>query len=224
DVSPSMLIGSGLDLEEQQCRLHLYKASLGLHVSDRQEGSVLHKTTSLQCHIDLWAAVQQLYMPVVGIIRQHLSAANSGMGQLEDYALCLPSAIVAASSTCNKILMEHEWKLRHAQAHDALHSLCQTLWYQSYILKFKDQHLTGQGANTCAHATLKKIEAKITIIMQQYQAAHAALCFLAPIINKTGWQTTLCMLRSEDICSMMDMLDMETEGTQMFLWIWKVHG
>ncbi|KAI5988585.1 hypothetical protein EDD15DRAFT_2389281 [Pisolithus albus] len=190
DVSPSMLIGNRLDLEEQQCHLHSDKASLGLHVSDHQEGSVLHKITSLQRCIDSWAAVQQLYMPVVSIIHQCLSTTSLGTDQPEDYALCLPSAVVAASSTS----------------------------------RFKDRQLTGQGANTRAHATLKKIEAKIAIVTQQYQAAHAALCLLAPLINKTGWQTTLRALRSEDIRSMMDMLDMETEGTRMFSWIWKVHG
>ncbi|KAI6142305.1 hypothetical protein EDD17DRAFT_1711602 [Pisolithus thermaeus] len=224
NVSPSMLIASGLDLEEQQRRLSLDKASLGLHVSDRQEGLVFHKISSLQRRIDLWTAIQQLYMPVVSIIRQRLSTTSLGTDQPEDYALCLPSAVVAASGTCDKMLMEHEWKLRHAQAHDALHSLRQTLRYRSYILKFKDRHLTGQGANTRACATLKKIEAKITIVTQRYQAAHAALCSLVPYINKTGWQATLRSLRPDDIHSMTDMLGMETEGTRTFSWIWKVHG
>ncbi|KAI6017041.1 hypothetical protein EDC04DRAFT_2870152 [Pisolithus marmoratus] len=175
DVSPSILIRSGLDLEEQQCHLHLDKASLGLHASDRQEGSVLNKLTSLQHHIDSWTGIQQLYMPVVSLICQHLST-NLGMDQPEDYPLCLPSAIVATSSTCDKILMEHEWKL------------C-------------------QGANTHAHGTLKRVEAKITILL-----------------NNTGWQTSLCTLKPDDIHSKTDMLDMETEGTWMFSWIWKVHG
>ncbi|KAI6096267.1 hypothetical protein EDD16DRAFT_1774867 [Pisolithus croceorrhizus] len=164
NVSPSMLIASGLDLEEQQCCLSLDKASLGLHVSDHQEGSVFHKITSLQCCIDSWTAIQQLYMPVVSIICQCLSTTSMGTDQPEDYTLCLLSAV------------------------------------------FKDRHLTGQGANTHAHATLKKIEAKITIVTQWDQAAHAALCSLAPYINKTGWQATLHLLRPDDIHLMTDML------------------
>ncbi|KAI6096530.1 hypothetical protein EDD16DRAFT_1773567 [Pisolithus croceorrhizus] len=133
DISPSMLIRSGLDLEEQ------HSISLIL-ILDVIFIWIKHPYVCMSQIVkrDSWTAGQQLYMLVVGIICQHLSTANSRTDQPEGYALCLPFTIVAASSTCNKILMEHKWKLRHAQAHDALHSLHQTLWYQSYILKFKD--------------------------------------------------------------------------------------
>jgi len=164
-------------------------------------------------------------MPVVSVVRERLNVTNvPETDRPEDYSLCLPSAVVATSGACDKMLMEHEWKLRYSQAHDALHSLRQTLRYRSYLLKFKDRHLTGQGSNTRARATLKGVEAKISTATQRYHTAHAALTSLSPFLNKSGWQTSLRILRAGDIRSMTDMLDGDTEGSCTFSWIWKVHG
>ena len=127
-----------IGLETGLLNTSLDRASLGSHPTDHQEGTLLHKSVSLQRRIDSWTAIQQLYMPVVSIVHECLNATNVAMDQPEDYSLCLPSAVVAASGACDGTLMEHEWKLRHSQAHDALHSLWQALHYQSYLLKFKD--------------------------------------------------------------------------------------
>ena len=211
-------------MEVGRHRLRLDKTSIGNHATDRQEGTLLQKSLSLQRCIDSWTTVQLLYIPVINVICQRLGSISVRTEQPEDYPLCLPSAFAAASLTCDITLMEYEWKLRYAQAHDALHSLRQTLHFRSYLLKFKDRHLTGQGANTRARSTLKGVEAKISIATQRYHAARAALASLSLFLDKAEWQTTLRILKPEDIRSMMDMLDGDTEGRRIFSWIWRVHG
>ena len=206
-------------MEVGRRRLRLDKTSIGNHATDHQEGTLLQKSLSLQRRIDSWTTVQLLYIPVVNVIRQRLGSISVRTEQPEDYPLCLPSAFAAASLICDTTLMEYEWKLRYAQAHDALHSLRQTLCFRSYLLKFKDRHLTGQGANTCARSTLKGVKAKISIATQCYHAACAALASLSPFLDKAEWQTTLRILKPEDIRSMMDMLDGDTEGRRIFSWI-----
>ncbi|KIK93425.1 hypothetical protein PAXRUDRAFT_145122, partial [Paxillus rubicundulus Ve08.2h10] len=117
-----------------------------------------------------------------------------------------------------------EWKLRFAQAHDALHSLRQALRCRSYLLKFKDRNLTGQGANTRAHAAAKGITAKIDAASARYNAAHTALTALAPAFKPSAWESSLQVLNPNDIRSMTDLLEGDTEGRRKFSWIWKVHG
>ncbi|KAF8837724.1 hypothetical protein BDN67DRAFT_865832, partial [Paxillus ammoniavirescens] len=68
--------------------------------------------------------------------------------------------------------------LRNAQAHDSLHSLRSNLRAQSYVLKYKDRNLRGQGANTRARNTLKGIGARIDAAANRYRNAHEALVVL----------------------------------------------
>ncbi|KIJ09680.1 hypothetical protein PAXINDRAFT_17230 [Paxillus involutus ATCC 200175] len=219
DVSGSVLITAGLDLEEQQRRLSIEKASLGVHATDRQEGTVLQKSISLQRRIDAWVKIQLLYMPSVGVVREGL---NPTTDRPNKYPLCLPSAITG--STCNPTLLEYEWKLRFAQAHNALHSLRQALRCRSYLLKFKDRNLTGQGANTRARAAVKGITAKIDAASARYNAARTALTALAPTFKPSAWESLLQVLNPDDIRSMTDLLEGDTEGRRKFSWIWKVRG
>ncbi|KIK75075.1 hypothetical protein PAXRUDRAFT_787551, partial [Paxillus rubicundulus Ve08.2h10] len=158
-------------------------------------------------------------MPSVSVVRKGL---NPTTNRPNKYPLCLPSTITG--STCDPTLLEYEWKLRFAQAHDALHSLCQALCYHSYLLKFKDRNLTDQGANTHAHAAVKGITAKIDAASARYNATCMALMALTPTFKPSAWQLSLQVLNPDNIHSMTDLLEGDTEGRRKFSWIWKVHG
>ncbi|KAG1788775.1 uncharacterized protein HD556DRAFT_1433970 [Suillus plorans] len=63
EVSPSVLIVSGLDLEEEQRHLKSLVKSMGVHIMDTQWGSLV-RMWNLLCHkIETWGHVQVLYMP-----------------------------------------------------------------------------------------------------------------------------------------------------------------
>ncbi|KAG0693366.1 hypothetical protein DFH29DRAFT_985501 [Suillus ampliporus] len=59
EVSPSVFVGLGLDLEEEQ-----FMKSLSNHVTDTQKGNLLHQRNTLHCKIKSWRMAQALYMPV----------------------------------------------------------------------------------------------------------------------------------------------------------------
>ncbi|KAG1720793.1 uncharacterized protein EDB91DRAFT_1256828 [Suillus paluster] len=200
DCTPSVLISTGLEIEEQ------------------------HNT--LQRRIDTWVKMQELYMPFLAALHASESSVSNNVAVApEAIKLWLPSQI-SRTVACDARLQDIEWKLRYAQAHDALHSLRSNLRAQSAILKYKDRNLRGQGANTRAQNMLKAVEARIEAAASTYKHAHKSLVVLAPQVNQTqsGWHLSLRPLDRADIHSMTDLLWGELEGTKKLSWIWSMRG
>ncbi|KAG1726897.1 uncharacterized protein EDB91DRAFT_1330912 [Suillus paluster] len=211
DCTPSVLISTGLELEEQQRRMKADRAGLGQHSQRR---------------IDAWGKMQELYMPFLAALRaSEASVSNNVAAAPEAIKLWLPSHI-SRTSPCDTRLQAIEWKLRYGQAHDALRSLCSNLRALTAILKYKDRHLRGQGANTRAWNTLKAVEARIEAAASTYEHARKSLVVLAPRVNQTqsGWHSSLRPLDRADIRSMTDILWGESEGTRKLSWIWSMRG
>lgn len=105
-----------------------------------------------------------------------------------------------------------------------LHSLRANLCAQTCVLKYKDQNLWGQGANTRARNTVKAIESWLNAAVNRYNDARQALVKLAPFLKETGWNSILCPLAWQDIRGLTDLLWGETEGTRKLSWIWTMGG
>ncbi|KAG2143929.1 hypothetical protein BD769DRAFT_1661327 [Suillus cothurnatus] len=187
--TPSVLISTGLELEEQQWRMKTDRACLRVHTTDNQEGKMLQRNNTLQCRIDTWTKLQELYMPSLAALHVSKSSVSGGIATAvatpETVKLWLPSQI-SKTAPCDTCLQTIEWKLRYVQAHDALHSLCSNLHAQTAILKYKDCNLRGQGANMRARNTLKAVEARLEAATSTYEHAHKALVVLASLLNQTG--------------------------------------
>ncbi|KAG1796861.1 hypothetical protein EV424DRAFT_1475159 [Suillus variegatus] len=218
DCTPSVLISTGLELEEQQ-------AGLRVHTTDNQEGKMLQRNNTLQRRIDTWTKLQELYMPSLAALHVSESSVSGGIATAvatpETVKLWLPSQI-GKTAPCDTHLQTIEWKLQYAQAHDALCSLCSNLRAQTAILKYKDRNLHGQGMNMRAWNTLKAVEARLEAAASTYERVHKALVVLAPLLNQTGWHSSLQPLNRADICSMTDLLWGESEGTRKLSWIWNM--
>ncbi|OJA09520.1 hypothetical protein AZE42_10692 [Rhizopogon vesiculosus] len=65
DISPSRLITTGIDLQDQQQCLKLDIANASLHPTDKQKTTLQTHITTLQRRLDAWAHIQELYMPAV---------------------------------------------------------------------------------------------------------------------------------------------------------------
>ncbi|KAH7917830.1 hypothetical protein BV22DRAFT_1108497 [Leucogyrophana mollusca] len=197
DISPSVLIAAGTDLEEQQRRLRLDRSNLGQHATDDQKQKA-------------WTKVQSLYVPGVVALRERSSgnlSTTKDAEKPEDYPLWLPSQI-QRKVLCTPHLEDIEWQLRFAQAHDALNELRQSLRSRSYMLRFKDRFLRGQGANTRAR-----------------NFALLALGTLGPLLGKVGWKNALRPLENDDIRPMTQDVDAPTsEGRRRLSWIWLTIG
>ncbi|KAG1825473.1 uncharacterized protein BJ212DRAFT_1443612 [Suillus subaureus] len=201
DVSPSILISSGIELEDQQC----IKLSL--------------LTNTLQRWIDSWISIQEHYMPIVSVLHSSLNStasASEAVLKPQHCHLYLPPSI-DAHLHCDQWLLQHEWDLQHAQAHDALNEIHSHLCLCSHMYKFKDKNLHGQNLITC-------IEARKDTGVKKYKCACQALESLSGHLDKVGWEVSLQSLRSKDVRPMGDFVGGHTQGTGMISWIWLATG
>ncbi|KAG6376768.1 hypothetical protein JVT61DRAFT_1790 [Boletus reticuloceps] len=220
DVSPSILISTGIDLEDQQRRLQADLVKLGSHATEQQKIKIQQRTNALKRHIEKWVGVQILYMPAVASLRARVVTVPETTLRSQDFPLWLPSAI-HRQVPCDATLEEIEWRLRIGQAHDGLEELRQMLRSHAYMLRFKDRFLRSQGANTRARNSLKSVDAKVNAAAAKYRAAHSALSTLSPFLKKVGWNKTLRLLKDKDIRSMTEGTDERfSEGQQRLSWIW----
>ncbi|KAG2358630.1 hypothetical protein BDR07DRAFT_1452640 [Suillus spraguei] len=213
-VTPSILISTGLDIEHAQRRLCADNGSLGQHATNEQRTKILARSNSLQRRIEVWTEIQVLYMPSVS----QLHATNAtGLNQSrcprprpnsvkpEDFQLLFPSDI-CSHAPCDPKLLHIEWSLHFAQANDALDECQSHIRLRHQLLRFKSQHLRGQGANTRARKTVQAIDDRLVLSHDKYLRARSALVCLSRHVDHVGrpWGQTL--------------------GTAIMPWIWLTHG
>ncbi|KAL4063761.1 hypothetical protein J3A83DRAFT_4361875 [Scleroderma citrinum] len=172
-----------LQLAKDKARAAMSQSELPLHpnvtpsafISTRIDLEDQHNTL-MQC-LEAWQKCQVLFMP-------------------SNFPLFLPSHINdKIECPCN--LQMIKFQLREGQAHDTLNDLWQGLQSHAYILKFKNQFLHDQGANTQAQNSLKVLDAKINVAATRYHMAYQALLILAPLLKQDesdeGFQEAICV-------------------------------
>ena len=107
------------------------------------------------------------------------------------------------------------------------------------MFKYKDQHITGQRANTCCQNLLKRVYKRVDAAKGKYWMARKALTVLGARLGEVGWMVRLLPLKDEDVRPLRDMepeLQKKTKkwkekekkqkgkGYIELLWIWKVVG
>ncbi|KAG1721861.1 uncharacterized protein EDB91DRAFT_1210239 [Suillus paluster] len=218
DISPSGLITSGMDLEDQQARLRSKLADVSLHDTDKQKATLQTQITSLQRWLDAWVRVQELYMPVVCQLRHQSSEASVRMEELkpQDFKLWLPSQLPIDTPTDQR-LAGHEWDLHYAQALDALNDIRSHLRLRSHMYKYKDKNIRGQVGSTRAKKIIDTVESRKQASVLKYRRARNTLLFLSSHLEKCGWEMIVRPLLDSDV---KPMGDMERQGTGTISWIW----
>ncbi|KAG1875913.1 hypothetical protein C8R48DRAFT_745573 [Suillus tomentosus] len=224
EVTPSILISTGLDLEDA-------------HVNLTQHSTNDHN--SLQHRIDLWIMIQVLYMPFVSHLRAtsvEVSQSDENTGNAasgcpkgkpdsikpEDILLLLPSNICNLTM-CDTKLLKVEWSLRLAQANDALNKCHSHICLHHQLLRFKAQHICGQGANTRAQKSIQAVECKLILSHEKYSCAQQALIHLSAHLDHLDWEHKLQPLRKSNLRPMGD-LGGHTQGTAITSRIWLTQG
>ncbi|KAG2086104.1 uncharacterized protein F5147DRAFT_748645 [Suillus discolor] len=208
DVSPSVLIASGIDLEEEQRRLKAIADNMGIYATDTQKLSILRMRMSLHRKTESWRRTQLLYVPSVQVLVN--MSATSALENAELMKLWLLSAL--NGNACDLHLQHIEWELRFAQAHDALEELRQCLHVHCSLLNFKREWIRGQGANTRAQNALACIHARQAACVKRYRTAWGALKSLAQILKKD--------LSDDDVKPLIDPFATQGEGRRRLTWIW----
>lgn len=244
DVTPCVLISTGLDLEEQQWVIfyqHLRSliiwdrrtlardiSGLGLHATDRQRLNIIQRANALRNKLNMWLDHQKLYCPAAFVLH---SGENSNSQSADPVAavptmnLWLPSSL-GPRTTCPTNLREIEWKLRFAQAQDALNHIRASLQIRAGVFQQKDRFERGQRAMTRSRSVIARLQDKIDDCAERYRVARRALAALAPILHKSheSWATSLQELRDGDIRAISAGEIRETEGRRTMSWIWRVEG
>ncbi|TFK80129.1 hypothetical protein K466DRAFT_504425 [Polyporus arcularius HHB13444] len=215
--SASGMVIAGIELEEHQRRLKVDVADSGNHTTDIQRAKLVERQNLLRRRIDNWTQVQVLYMPGVAAERARFLAADENASLAYNVPLILPSA---ATTVSTRTLLNHEWRLRYAQAFDALGDLRGHLEVRAHLYKFKDRFARGQRANTRANTIIKAVDAKIDADAERYRAAYGALRTLAIPLVKTDWQARLLPLLQADIRHVTEAESGQSEGRRKLSWIW----
>ncbi|GAW03831.1 hypothetical protein LENED_005583 [Lentinula edodes] len=202
-ISRNQLICQGLELEEQLRRLKFDMKTV-------TEGS-----TDLALH-----------MPITVILRQQL--ASSGQTHfVYDLPLLLPSQVFRLGSSCDLVLLDFEWRLRYAAAHDALEQMRKHLLERNWSIDWKRRYGHGVRDGTRSANDVSKLTDKVEACAARYRIHYAVLSTLAEKLGKVGWSADLRELRDSDIRAI-SRGNEETlrlgEGYVVTSWIWNTSG
>ncbi|GBE88340.1 hypothetical protein SCP_1301550 [Sparassis crispa] len=201
EVSASMMINNGLDLEEWQQRLRVDVAALSQHATELQCTKIQERHNVLQHRIEKWYGVQRLYMPGVDVLRTRTAASRETPFMAHDMPLLLPFT-VQGQMACDSALMDVEWRLRYALANDILNNLRRHLQLRSHMFIYKDRFVRGQQENTRARTTIQSVEDTVNADTTHYCTTFTALVALAVPLAKSGWQAELHPLNPADVRGM----------------------
>lgn len=191
---------------------------MGAHSTDLQRAKVLERANRLKRQIDAWCTVQLLYMPAVSRIR--ISDESDNLISAVDTPLFLPSQAVV-HIVVGLDLMEYEWRLRVAQAHDALHDMRRLLLVRSQMYAAKDHFSRGQRQVTQSQNLLRGVQSRIDMSVAKYRDFRAALLKLARPLGKVGWDAELRPLLNAEVRGLSAKEAGSSEGHVTMSWIWK---
>ncbi|KAG1860956.1 hypothetical protein F4604DRAFT_1882528 [Suillus subluteus] len=218
EISPTVLISTGIAIEEEQNRLKQDISALGAHSTDLQRSKIQDWTNALKCKVEQWSQVQLLYMPSASHIR---TTRDSSVGAFEEKAhninLFLPSKLKehTPDTVCDKRL----W-----QSFDALDDLRHHLLLCTHLYKFKHINIHGQRANSHASAVIGNVERNVLEAADRYCRARNTLKNLHETLGEHDWLEVFLILEQAHVCGMSEGEAGQSEGNRTLSWIWKAQG
>ncbi|KAF6755232.1 hypothetical protein DFP72DRAFT_1067940 [Ephemerocybe angulata] len=232
DVSPSMMIWQGIEIEEQQRKLKIDTEELGMHSTDLQRAKVLERGNSILRKIEAWVSIQHLYIPRLATLRKtdEETAELAAPPAAYDIPLYLPSSVTHLKGV-HKRFMRFEDRYRKAQASSTLQDLRSALLLKAYMKRSKRLYSHGQKQQTRSNALLKSIEARIGEIADKYRYIRQCLERLSMPLKTADWQVSFQPLNPDDIQMLTrdeednkSEKEKRSEGHRKLTWIWMVQG
>ncbi|KAJ7818764.1 hypothetical protein B0H14DRAFT_2372989 [Mycena olivaceomarginata] len=176
NVSPSVFVIAGLDLEEQGYMIYTSMVAAHKGESSKHSASVIEKRTKLSRYLARFRKVQAVYMP--GALQALADVpVVQGVGTLaENIPLFLPSALSGElrASGCNKGVDDIELWLRDAQCRNALEEIRHYLHVKSRFRTYKGSQVRHQGTTKRARDLMNRNDEKIRMQAEKYVAAWEA--------------------------------------------------
>jgi hypothetical protein len=169
--------------------------------------------------LEEWFSILQLYIPTSVLLRKRQPQKKENPKPFE-VKLWLPSQIGKLASF-DRSLADIEYKLRNAQAHEALGVLRRNLQIRATLYDVKDRWLRGQGANTRALNAIATVQARIAAARDEYRQARNSLLTLADLLELANVDKEFLPLEDKDIRSMVEAEPGQGETRRTLSWIWR---
>ncbi|KAF6743804.1 hypothetical protein DFP72DRAFT_993649 [Ephemerocybe angulata] len=214
DVTPSMFIFQGLEIEDSQRILDNDTKDLGPHSTDLQRARVLERANLVRRKYSAWCTLRDLYMPSVAPHRKaQIEQGNvSDDGPVQNLPLYLPSDIIA-TIPIPKRLAHYEFRFRLSQADSALTDLRAHLILRTQMHHSKKIFTHGTHAITRSHGLLQEVEKKIRLDAALYNNVRQRLVTLGRHLQKNDWEASFRPLEKDDIRGMTSEYDPSAQGT-----------
>ncbi len=201
---------------------------LGTHSTDLQRTRVQQQANRISRKIDAWIDVQKAYMPGTTLLwaRDDDHHAPGVEVHASKVPLYLPSHALRLNavhpSTQNTVIND-ECRLRLAQAHDTLATLCDHLLLKSYLMIWRQQFSRGQRYRTKANVLMHRVETKIQADAARYRHVYEALEAVSAALGHREWKGALSPLKPEDVRGLDSYNEGTSKGQRTLSWIWKTN-
>ncbi|KAF8808429.1 hypothetical protein BYT27DRAFT_7287047 [Phlegmacium glaucopus] len=220
DISASMLIYQGLELEDLQRRHVRDAAELGPHSTSLQQAKIVEGSNSLRRKIEAWIEIQHLYIPAIAPLRARVDFEGGGKPPaVQEIKLYLPSTLIG-TIVCEHHFLTIEWRLCYAQAEATLGDIRNLLLLRSLMFKSKDRYSRGQRQQTRSLALIARVEGQLKALAGKYRKIWKALKVLSTPLVNTSWCNVLRELEDADLDGM-TLDDSGSKGRKKLSWIWK---
>ncbi|KAF7970355.1 hypothetical protein HWV62_24332 [Athelia sp. TMB] len=226
NLPPESVAAWTVAVEAWERCLRTAMGELTVNSTSVQRTKIQLRANTLQRKIDAWIKVQEIYIPATAVLRAgDPSTTLQGAPEVAPHLipLLLPSSLPPRTIVAPKLL-QYEWRLRQAQARDAVFSLRRNLRVQAHMFTFKTRFHRGQAANTRSSDTITRVRAKVAESAALYRTARTAIAHLGRRLKETGWARAFPLLQEEDVRQMTEGLEGESEGKRTMSWIWTTAG
>ncbi|KAF6759469.1 hypothetical protein DFP72DRAFT_1063837 [Ephemerocybe angulata] len=234
DVTCSMFIMQGIELEELQHRVEKEAGGLTSGSTDFDRSIVLERGNALYHWVEAWVTLQRLYAPKSALLR--VESEDRDVSTLSPWTipLYLPSDSNNMLACYDRRLIRYEFQFRIAQAESTLKTLRGLLLYQAHMVNSKKAYTSGTIANTRSNVLIQDVADRINIEVEKYKKVRIHLTqlwsslkkgSLADLKSEADWESVLLELKPEDVAGVTSMEQIGLgEGDKTLTWIWTVAG
>ncbi|KAF9470197.1 hypothetical protein BDN70DRAFT_821646, partial [Pholiota conissans] len=224
DMSPSVLIYQGLEIEDLQRKLAFDTHALGTHSTDLQRAKILERSNFIRRKFEAWKDIQHLFVPGLALLRSRTDIEDEGVSiAAHNLKLYLPSSR-PQDITYGRRLIEAEWLFRFAQAGTTLNDIRSHLMLRSRLYASKMKNSVGTSLQTRSMGLIHDVDAKIRFSAAKYRHHRTTMEALSALRkNKdASWRTLFKPLHEDDLVGLTFMDNLGSEGRRKLTWIWNV--
>ncbi|KAJ7062237.1 hypothetical protein C8F01DRAFT_986513 [Mycena amicta] len=181
-ITVTAFIRAGLQIQEQQRRLHAALGNTALVTADRASKAQESRMALLK-QMKAYEKLQLTYMPGVQALREADDARHDPDApppKVEDLKLYLPSDLTEEQrrTACIGRVVDTEARLRRGQCADALRDLRRRLHAQQHMVWFRDRNLVGQRSRTRSVTMMARMDEGKMRTVAKYRANQQAIVTL----------------------------------------------